>query len=255
MEKNALGLYLTGHPIDSYKAELMDILGGETLAETLQRVSENSGTNNQANKFARRGKRVWVAGLVMDIRVRSLKSGNGKMAFVTIDDRSARTEVNFFAKSYAQNQEHLKVDDILIIKGRAVYDDFSGSMKINAEQVFPLSKATTYFADAIQITVDDKTALEPILTTLRQHTSDKPSTGADVYFHVNGKHIEGKIRLPATQRLAMDTDCYQTLLKHCGESCVTVRYNLSKWQPETESETDPTDEGLQNKKSIQYLHK
>ncbi|PIE46293.1 MAG: hypothetical protein CSA44_00375 [Gammaproteobacteria bacterium] len=58
--------------------------------------------------------------------------------------------------------------------------------------------------------------------------------GADVYFHVNGKHVEGKIRLPTTQRLAMDTDCYQTLREHCGESYVTVRYNLSKWQPEPE---------------------
>lgn len=238
-EKSSLGLYLTGHPIDSYKAELMDILGGNTLADTLQRVSESMPNDDgKDNKFARRGKRVWVAGLVMDMRVRPLKSGNGKMAFVTIDDRSARTEVSFFAKSFEANNEVLKVDEILIIKGRASHDDFSGGMKISADHAFPLSQAGELFGEAIQITLDEQMKandIDAVIATLQNHCGD--TNGVDVYMHVKGNAAEGKLRLPSSHKLSLQDECYQELLAVCGKSRLALRYNLSRWQaPMAESD-------------------
>ena len=228
LEKNVLGLYLTGHPIDSYKDEITNILGGKNLAEILQRVSEDSDSDNK-KKYARRGKMVWVAGLVEDIRTRPLKSGNGKMAFVTIDDRSARTEVNFFSKSYEDNQEALKVDDIVLIKGRAVYDDFSKGMKINADAAYSLSQAPELFAQALQITVDEKIDLEKVIETVALCCNDDKN-GVDLYFHVNGQTTEGKIRLPQHRRLSLDGNCYQQLLKLCGKSRLKLRYDVGKYR-------------------------
>ncbi len=172
-EKGALGLYLTGHPIDAFKDELTTILNGETLAQTLERVGNLDSmappdASGEKRKF-NRGKRVWVAGLVIDVRVRPLKSGNGKMAFVTIDDRSARTEVSFFSKAFEANQEALKVDEILIIRGRASYDDFSGGMKISAEHAFPMSKACELFGDALQLTLDKKVDVDKAIALIKEN--------------------------------------------------------------------------------------
>ncbi|PID66295.1 MAG: DNA polymerase III subunit alpha [Gammaproteobacteria bacterium] len=237
-EKNALGLYLTGHPVDSDKDELMSILHGRTLADTLQRAEENNLLNHKGkkdNQFSRRGQRVWVAGLIMDIRTRPLKSGNGKMAFVTIDDRSARTEVNFFAKNYAANKEKLNIDEIVIIKGRIVYDDFSGAMKINADEVFLLAQAPALFAEAIQIGVDEKTDMDAVIRLLSMYhpqadNDTNHAGGAEVYFHIKGHGVEGKIRLPKNHNVVLEADCYQQLLAICGKSNIAVNYNVNKYQ-------------------------
>ncbi len=236
-EKAALGLYLTGHPIDTFKEEILDILNGETLAQTLERIGEigrgeGVGKTNKDGKFARRGKRVWVAGLVMDIRTRPLKSGNGKMAFVTIDDRSARTEVSFFSKAFEANQEVLKVDEILIIRGRASYDDFSGGMKISADYAFALSRATELFAEAIQLTLDATVDMEKVIHLLKDNRfeSEKGGNAIDVYLHVKGCSTEGKIRLSPSERVVINAETYGRLLETLGKERVSLKYNLSRWQ-------------------------
>ncbi|PID64853.1 MAG: hypothetical protein CR977_02930, partial [Gammaproteobacteria bacterium] len=147
----------------------------------------------------------------------------------TLDDRSARTEVSFFAKSFAANQEVLAVDEILIIKGRAAYDDFSGGMKISADYAFPLSQAGALFGEAVQITVNDNADMQAMIKLMQIH--GVKNAGADVYIQVQGDGVEGKIRLGKSQQLLVDGDCYQALLETFGKAKVSMRYNLNKWQP------------------------
>ncbi len=233
-EKGALGLYLTGHPIDAFKDELMEMLNGQSLAVTLEKLSEmeTSSPGEGKKRGFNRGKRVWVAGLVMEMRVRPLKSGNGKMAFVTIDDRSARTEVSFFSKAYDANQEVLQVDEILIIRGRASYDDFSGGMKINADYAFPLSQATEHFADALQLTLDNTAACDELVNFIKanRHSPGQGSRPLPVYFHIDGRRTAGKIKLGEHERIALTADAYTQLLELCGKDKVKLKYNLNNWQ-------------------------
>lgn len=236
LEKKALGLYLTGHPIDGYKEELMAILGGQTLADTMQRISDVSagaapGERQKNNKFARFGQRVWIGGLIMDIRIKPTKAGNGKMAFVTIDDRSARTEVNFFTKSYQSNKDYLCADEIILIKGRANYDDFSGTWKINADEAYPLAEAAELFATAVQITLDNEVDYEAVFTLIDDYRSGK---GATVFLSIDTGGAVGKIRLPKSRSLRLTTACYQALLSLCGKSRIALRYALSSTVAETD---------------------
>ncbi len=238
-EKNSLGLYLTGHPIDSYKEELDEILGGRTLAETLNQLGDaESAAQNKKQRFA--GKRVWIAGLIMDVRVRPLKSGEGKMAFVLIDDRSARTEVNFFSKQFEANQALLNIDDIVIIRGRALVDDFRGGWKINADKVYPLKDAPAIFTEAVQIQLDSSSDNASIINLVKQHQT-KTDEGSDVYFHIKGDGVEGKLRLDKKQRLKLG-DCYQDLLDCCGRERLQFRYNLSRAQEQEDREKAQNEE-------------
>lgn len=157
------------------------------------------------------------------------------MAFVTIDDRSARTEVSFFSKAFDANKDALNVDDILIIRGRASHDDYSGGIKISADYAFPMAQAVELFAEALQITVDEQSNVDEVITLLKNNrfvAGDTATEGnpVNVYFHINGEQTEGKIRLSANERTNMTTVFYQQLLESLGKSRVALKYNLSRWQ-------------------------
>ncbi|PIE46074.1 MAG: DNA polymerase III subunit alpha [Gammaproteobacteria bacterium] len=235
LEKNALGLYLTGHPIDSFKQQLVDILGDKTLDETLRRIREVKmdampGQSSREARFARRGKRVWVAGLIIDIRIHHDKKGN-KMAFVTLDDRTARTEVNFYSKSYELNKDCLNIDDIVLIKGKAVFNDYKNNWKINAEETYPLSMAEELFAEAIQITIDETIDVDGLIAVIRQH---RDVSGADVYFHIRCGQTDGKLRLPKSAAVKLSAQCIKQLEALCGRSRLSLRYNLNRQRPDRE---------------------
>ncbi|UCE77950.1 MAG: DNA polymerase III subunit alpha, partial [Gammaproteobacteria bacterium] len=94
-EKETLGLYLTGHPIDRYRAELASIISGP-LAEL-----NDEGPGAGASRQRGQEKTVVLAGLVVELRTRNTQSG-ARMAFVTLDDRSARMEIRVFSRVFEQ---------------------------------------------------------------------------------------------------------------------------------------------------------
>jgi len=81
-ERETLGLYLTGHPINQYLPELRHYVSG--------RLSEAHPTE--------RDKTTTVAGLVIAARVLVTKRGN-RMGIITIDDRSARLDITLFSEA------------------------------------------------------------------------------------------------------------------------------------------------------------
>src|SRR5690606_40511758 len=87
-EKETLGLYLTGHPFDEYEEEV-------------RRFARNAIADLKPN----RNNQV-VAGLVVNIRTMRNKRGSN-IAFVTLDDRTARLEVTLFSEAYQQNRDKL----------------------------------------------------------------------------------------------------------------------------------------------------
>ncbi len=126
-EKQTLGLYLSGHPLDAYRDEL-DRFTTATLADLL--------------KTQQRGERqVVTAGLVLDTRVRHSQRGRS-MAFITLDDHNARMEVRVFAELYEQVKPLLKGDaPILVITGKLSYDEFNQRPRLTAEQIHDIDGA------------------------------------------------------------------------------------------------------------------
>lgn len=82
-ERDTLGLYLTGHPINQYLKELKHYTSG--------RLKDVHPTE--------RGKTMKAAGLVVATRVMMTKRGS-KMGLVTLDDKSARLEVMLFTEAF-----------------------------------------------------------------------------------------------------------------------------------------------------------
>ena len=119
-EKETLGLYLTGHPIDEYDSELNHLVSSR-IADLKPEKSNQT-----------------VAGLVVAQRVMKTKRGDN-MAFVTLDDRTGRIEVAIFSDTYNQSRDLLLKDGLLVINGQVSYDDYNGLLKMRADTISLLS--------------------------------------------------------------------------------------------------------------------
>ena len=136
-EKDTLGLYLTGHPIEEYVPELTQI------------VTDHLADLRPTNK----DKSAVVAGLVVGARVLQSKRG-GRMAFVSLDDRTARMEVAVFNDVYLQYRDLLSKDRLLVVKGPVSLDDFSGGLRMSAENIWSMDQAREFFAKALALRVN-----------------------------------------------------------------------------------------------------
>lgn len=149
-EKDTLGLYLTGHPINRYLKEL--------AAYTTCRINKLMDmVNDKPDGRKQSDREVVVAGLVVAIRTRNGK--NGRMAFVTLDDRSARIEIMLFSQEYEDFAEFIQQDKVIVIDGNLKYDHFSGRNQLRARDIFTVEHARSRFARYLQLTIsnDDDT--------------------------------------------------------------------------------------------------
>lgn len=131
-EKEALGLYLTGHPIEEYEHELR-FFAKRRIGEL--RVEK---------------KTQWVSGMVVSTRVMKSRRG-APMCFLVLDDRSARIEVSLFPEAYEQYGGKVAKDEMLIIEGEVQADDFSGGLSLRAEKVYTIAQARQKFSEGVVI--------------------------------------------------------------------------------------------------------
>jgi len=123
-ERETLGLYLTGHPVNRYLKELKHY--------THCRLKEVVPT--------RRDQSVTVAGLVIAAKVMTTKRGS-RIGIMSLDDRSGRLDAMMFSDTLEQYAELLEKDKILIVTGQVSFDDFNGGLKMIVREVIDLDSA------------------------------------------------------------------------------------------------------------------
>jgi DNA polymerase III subunit alpha len=119
-ERETLGHYLSGHPLDPWRNEL-DHLIGFHLNQTDKVWSERKNYRGEAP--------IAVAGMVANVRRRG-----ESMAFAQIEDGYGQMEVAFFRDAFQQYGAMLSRDRILVIEGNLSEDQFSGGMVLRAKQ-------------------------------------------------------------------------------------------------------------------------
>lgn len=122
-EKETLGFYLNGHPLQKYEKELIQFV-------TAPLVGINPGNNRTAI----------VAGWVVNIRNLFTKRGD-RMAIVTLEDMSGRLELAVFSEAYASYKELLNKDQLLVVEGEISIDEFTGNFKMMARRLFNIEQA------------------------------------------------------------------------------------------------------------------
>jgi DNA polymerase-3 subunit alpha len=139
-EKETLGLYLTGHPVNRFDKEINALVG----ARIGNLLSSPKGRGDREPRT--------VVGLV--VGVRHGKTQRGRMGSVVLDDRTGRMEVTVFSELYEQARELLAVDRMLAITGTLSFDDYRDNWSLRANEVRNLEQAREAAADHILIEID-----------------------------------------------------------------------------------------------------
>ena len=120
-EKEVLGIYVSGHPLEEYEEQWKKTISATTLDF---QPDEESGRTK-----VRDGAKEIIGGMITDKTVKHTKT-NQMMAFVTVEDLLGTVEVVVFPRDYERNRDYLEVDSKVFIRGRVSEEDEKESKMI-----------------------------------------------------------------------------------------------------------------------------
>ncbi len=178
-EREALGLYLSGHPFDYYRREL------ETISD-MQRCQ----------KVEKQLPNAVIAGMIVDLRVINTRRGD-KMAFISLDDGVSRVEVSLFSELYGLCHPLLGKDKILIITGELKRKEGGKEFEIIAQSASDVEALRRDQLQAIRISVKSSTHDKERLAAFKKMLSAYMQGGnvmiEIIYQRENG--VQGLIQL------------------------------------------------------------
>lgn len=204
-EKDILGVYISGHPLDDYEG-----LWRKNITATSADFIVDEETEEAVVKD---GMKVVIGGLVAGKVVKTTRS-NQLMAFITLEDLMGSVEVIVFPKNYEADRDVLTEDSKIFIKGRVSLGDEPVG-KLVCEQVIPFSKVPRQ----LWLQFEDKEIYQAmegeILGILKE------SEGPDSVVIYLKKERAKKI-LPANWKVEAAGELMETLICKLGEKNVKL---------------------------------
>ncbi|WP_172561601.1 DNA polymerase III subunit alpha [Vibrio furnissii] len=207
-ERETLGLYLTGHPINAYLKELNKY--------TSCRLNEAMPT--------RRDQSLTVAGLVIAARVMTTKRGN-RIGLMTLDDRSGRMEVMLFSDALDRYAELLEKDKILVISGQVSFDDFNGGLKMSAREVMDLGSAREKYARGLSISIEQSQVDEQFFERFSQILEPHRAGTVPVNVYYQRPDARARLTLGTEWRVTPSDTLLDELKQLLGNDQVELEFN------------------------------
>ncbi|TEA28188.1 DNA polymerase III subunit alpha [Candidatus Schmidhempelia bombi] len=207
-EREALGLYLSGHPVTQYLKELSRYTTGA-------RLNEVAPTDW--------GKMATVAGLAISARVRLTKRGN-RIGLCTIDDRSGRLDLMLFSDTL-EKYEHLLVQDkILIASGQISMDDFNGGFRMTVRELMDLSEAREKYVRGLALSVETSQINQHLLQRLQLAFEPHKNGTVPVHLYYQSKQARTRLRFGTTWRVTPDDNLIINLKQVLGNEQVELEF-------------------------------
>ena len=204
-EKEVLGVYLSGHPMEEYEEKWRKSISKTTLDFQLV---EDTGHTKVLD-----GAREIIGGMITDKTIKYTKN-NKVMAFVTLEDMLGSVEVVVFPKDYEKNQQYLNEDSKVFIKGRVSEEDDAPS-KLTCESVIPFEQTKR----EIWLQYGSKEEYLAEEAQLLDLIKDSDGQDAVVIYCRKEKAVK---RLGAGRSVSADARLLSRLTNYLGESCVKV---------------------------------
>jgi len=184
-ERNALGHFISGHPVAKYQNWLQPLVTC-TLAALQDKVLPAAQNATGKKAYVPRLD-VILGGLITSVNRRS-----EKMATIVLEDTTGTTDVTFFGDALQEFEDLLVKDELVVVQGSAGMDKFTGRLQVRAQQVLNLNDAVALFCDRILIRLnDDSAAIEDLRALFDKHGKGK----ARVYVQINNQETATQLRL------------------------------------------------------------
>lgn len=207
-ERETLGLYLTGHPINAYLSELKHY--------TTWRLKDAQQTG--------RDKVASVAGLVIAARVMTTKRGS-RIGLMTLDDRSGRMEVMLFTDALDRYMDLLEKDKIVVVSGQVSFDDFNGGLRMSAREVLDISEAREKHLRGIAISVTTEQIDEQFFSRFSQVLEPHRAGTVPVHMYYQRSNARAKFTLGTEWRVTPADKLLSDLKILLGDKQVELEFN------------------------------
>jgi DNA polymerase-3 subunit alpha len=213
-EKEALGLYLTGHPFDAVRHDarfFSDGKLGEIIAEPAPQ------TNKGEREYGAR-REATVAGLIVDVRKR------GNRVSVVLDDDTGRMEISFFSEAFQEFSHMLVKDEIVVVTGGLRYDDFIGSWTINAKNVLQIDRVIESRARGLLLSLAPNGQGEALLVKLHDLLLPFRKGNCDVSVRYIGDSASARLSLGPEWAVRPSRELRDKLTELLGTNNVRLLY-------------------------------
>ncbi len=207
-EKESLGLYLTGHPMERFDSELAHFVS-TPLKDIL--VSSHKKKN------------VVIAGLVSGVRTMKTKRGD-TIAFLPLEDRSGRIELTLFSGSYEKYKELLVKDNLVIVCGESALDAYSGNMKVTVKDIMTLTQARSFYAKQLTIKLDKEMFDNNFLQAFEEALSPYKNGSCPINIQYTRPGIQCTFPPGNTWKISPTEELLHHLKKMTGPNQVTLEY-------------------------------
>ncbi len=187
-EHEVLGFYVSGHPLDEYRAEA-DAFATAHFGEPdqLEQVIEQAAGGDGRN----RGPVRTFCGIITEVDRNTTKSGK-PIAFATIEDFTGQGEMVIFSSILDRVQPYLEVDNVVLAKGNV--EVRGGTVKVLAKDLTPMWKVREQMVSEVILTVDLDQVMPDELQTFRQ-LCERTEGNCTLYFDVDAPELRGQERL------------------------------------------------------------
>ena len=204
-EKEVLGVYISGHPLEEYEEKWRKNISATTLDFQLDEETGRTRVHDGAKEI--------VGGMITSRTIKYTKT-NKTMAFITIEDLMGTVEVVIFPRDYEKNQQYLQEDNKVFVKGRVSEEDDNAS-KLICEEVIPFEQTKR----EMWIQYADKSAFLADEKHLYQMLADSEGTDEVVIYCKAERAVK---RLPRNMSIKIEPGIFSRLTNYFGESRVKV---------------------------------
>ncbi|WP_374536712.1 DNA polymerase III subunit alpha [Chitinimonas taiwanensis] len=201
-EKTAIGFYLSGHP---FTAQAKFVRG--FVKTELARLVPNKSTQ-------------WITGVVLEIRTKI--GQRGKIAFVTLDDASAKRDVMVYAETLEAVRHSLREDALMVMEVKVSEDSYGGGggLRIIAERVLDLAEARSRFAKSLNLGINGNANAAQLKQML------EPYRGGDCPVRIQYRNSKAGCAMQLGERwkVTLRDDLLAALRKDLGAESVQIQY-------------------------------
>ncbi len=192
-EKEMLGFYLSGHPLEKYQADLTSM--GIRSVKYVESLPD--------------GAEIKLGGLLTEVKPHTDRKGR-QMAFGTLEDLEGTVDLVVFPDAFEKLREHLLTDAMVVLHGRL--SGRNGRTSVQVEQVLPMEQAREVLADSVNVLLPSEDVNSERLNALKA-LLEKYSGDCALYLHLQ---LEGDRRTVIRSR-GLSVSPSETLVSEVAE--------------------------------------
>jgi DNA polymerase-3 subunit alpha len=213
-EKEVLGFFVSGHPLDKYAEKLRNLTGVISTAEALERKPPERRRGGQTDP----ADEIQLAGMVVGVQVKRSRKDQKVYAQGFLEDATGKIELICFSRDYERLGEQLKMEAAVLVRGMLIGGD-DAAPKISVSQIKALDEVEVKLPTGVRIRVNLDRATEETLAALKSAADAAPGPGK-VMLHLEKKGEYAVVLEPAGMNVAADRGWVERVEELTGKGTV-----------------------------------